>query len=168
MSAFLVCDEHIRALVEVARTGPADVGVAEWNRYGTLEWYTREGGTPHGHRLDPDMAAAMLAQENLRSIRRRYGDDEPSRHDCPQVVPHRAPRDMPTLVEALKAIACYEYQACETTDWEDSEAYAFCRALQDRLCARLPGYEKAPWEWQPTAIDDPTPPDASPHPALRT
>jgi hypothetical protein len=44
-----------------------------------------------------------------------------------------------------KAIACYEYQACECADWEQSEAVQFCDALRRKMIARLPGYEAAPW-----------------------
>jgi len=55
-------------------------------------------------------------------------------------------------VQTLKAIACFDYQACETDDWQQSEAFAFCEALRDRAINKLPGYSEAKW-----GIDEPDP-----------
>ena len=46
----------------------------------------------------------------------------------------------------LKALACYEYQACEHAEWPTSEAYQFCEALRRRAIPRAPGYDAAEWE----------------------
>ena len=39
---------------------------------------------------------------------------------------HAAAAGSPLVVE----YACYRYQACESPDWEQTEAYAFCLALE--------------------------------------
>jgi hypothetical protein len=48
-------------------------------------------------------------------------------------------------VEILKAISCFAYQSCETDDWRETEAFAFCEALQEDCIGRLPGMSDAPW-----------------------
>ncbi len=70
---------------------------------------------------------AMLLAENRRSVDHRYDEQE---------------WEEPYLFHAL-------YQSCEHPDWPDSEAAAFCQALQSRSITCLPGYAAAPWE-----IDD--------------
>jgi hypothetical protein len=42
-------------------------------------------------------------------------------------------------------LQCYEYQASDPKDWPTSEAYAFCRELQNMLIQALHGYDPAPW-----------------------
>lgn len=54
---------------------------------------------------------------------------------------------VPTALQGLKLINVYEYQSCESPDWDDSEALAFCRALKERLILQLPGYNELPWSW---------------------
>ena len=49
---------------------------------------------------------------------------------------------------ALKNIACFEYQACECEDWEDTESFRFCAALKDRIAdIALEGADCDPWGW---------------------
>jgi len=87
---------------------------------------------------------AMLLAENRRSVDHRYDEQE---WEEPYLF-HALP-GVPDPVIVLKAIACYRYQSCEHPDWPDSEAAAFCQALQSRSITCLPGYAAAPWE-----IDD--------------
>ena len=49
--------------------------------------------------------------------------------------------------EALKALAGYEYRACEHPGWPTSPAKALCDEMRGRLIARVPGYDAAPWTW---------------------
>ena len=50
-----------------------------------------------------------------------------------------------TPVEIIKLCDCYDYQSCETRDWETTEAFAICAALRAAAIDSLPGYEDAPW-----------------------
>ncbi|GAB2564105.1 hypothetical protein [Leucobacter ruminantium] len=155
MSAFIVSIHHIRALVNAGLNA----------RYGQpLSWRIRpltaeeragsyEPGEPWGpdaivisgqlrRELTPESAelvGSILLAENQRSVNYRYDENE-----LEYVYTHRPSRPR-TPVELLKAIDCYEYQACETPDWEDSEAAAFCEALRSHLIGDLPGYHDAPW-----------------------
>jgi hypothetical protein len=38
---------------------------------------------------------------------------------------------------------CYAYQACETSDWHETEAYAIMQYLKQRAIRNLPGYDDA-------------------------
>lgn len=79
---------------------------------------------------------------------------------------HERAGRVPTPVETLSILACYEYQSCEHDGWAESEAKRFCEALQGAAIRALPGYDDAPWEWpgKPTPaapvialVPDPTP-----------
>ena len=48
-------------------------------------------------------------------------------------------------VQLLKAIECYEYQACEHPEWDGSKAAALCKALKATAITKLPGYSGAKW-----------------------
>jgi hypothetical protein len=38
--------------------------------------------------------------------------------------------DQASVSEALGALACYEYQACESENWQASFAFALCKAIR--------------------------------------
>ena len=95
----------------------------------------------------------MLLDECVRSVGERYNDSEvtdlPGRSDAEYLIPFKFKLgyNLPAVV-ILKQISCYEYQSCETDDWKDTEAYAFCQSLRHATIDRLPGYEEAPWGWE--------------------
>lgn len=159
MSAFMVSIEHIRALVNAGLN--LTYGPLSWQRaLPTTEQLERshERGMPWSPDapeiareirtvLTPDTAEAvgvMLMAQNRRSMDFRYDETE-----IEDLYTHE-PSTPRTVVELLKAIDCYEYQACETPDWEVTEAYRFCEALRRELTYHLPGWGQAAW-----AIDTP-------------
>ena len=155
MSAFMVCDTHIDALITA---GLEMVGSH------TLRWMapaevpaegTHQRGEPWGPtaieeyqrrkreltRETAGRVGAMLLAENALSVQHRYDSDEPEEpYLCT-----RFSRPL-TPVQVLKAIDCFEYQSCEHPEWKDSEAHAFCQALRGAMIDRLPGYDEADWE----------------------
>ena len=142
MSAFVVDKAHINAMI---RTGLAV-------RYKPFHWYHK--GESHSLRLEnASEVGQMLLDECIRSVGTRYEESNitnlPGRTDAEYILPFefKYSYEPPTPVEALKLIACYEYQSCETDDWKETEAYAFCEALISSTIGRLPGYDEAPWEW---------------------
>ena len=128
MSAFMVDNDLIDLLVSAAG--------------GKLSWYHND---VWHYATDPTEVGRMLLAENRRSIDYRYSEHEP--------VPDYTFRRVTGIGEAIsdaqvaQAIFCFDYQACETPDWETSEAYAFCQALKDQLLRELPGYRDALWDW---------------------
>jgi hypothetical protein len=98
--------------------------------------------------VEPDAAdyvGQLLELENRRSVDYRYDE-----HNAAASYQHVAVEvDDITL---LKQLDCYEYQSCEHSEWESSEAFAIVAALQDVLADKLPAnikrtraYDDAPW-----------------------
>lgn len=154
MSAFMVSIHHIRALVNAGLS--AQHSELSWQR-GPLSEEQRERAFERGEPWGIDAASvtsqtqmtllpvtaeyagAMLLAENRKSVNHRYDEDE-----LEEIYTH-GPSSQRTIVELLSALDCYEYQACESPDWEDSEAYRFCIALRKLLTHQLPGWQDAPW-----------------------
>ncbi|RGE19028.1 hypothetical protein [Leucobacter sp. wl10] len=123
MSAFMVPIEHIRAMVNAGLN--IEYGLMTWLTAGVLMPSTAE------------KVGAMLLAENQRSVNYRYNEQKLEEHYTHGPSSPRSP------VEILFAIACYEYQSCETPDWEQSEAAAFCRKLRMHMIVQIPGYGDA-------------------------
>jgi hypothetical protein len=149
MSAFIVSKAHIDALVQaglaIRRIGnsplrwdagerPAWTGDHEAYRIG-CQTISRE--LTHDQ---ADRVGAMLWNENVKSVDHRYND-----HTDREVYRFPAMTKLRPPVVILKAIHCYRYQACEHPEWESSEAFAFCNALEAATMRNLPGYDDAPW-----------------------
>ena len=150
MSAFMVSDSHIDALISLARYGPkgADPQRDHWD--GRFDWYGDDGKLGTLDHTNADEIGAMLIRENVASLEARYPGDAATLVGCDPAsagkgyrFPVMAPKQ--TVAEGMKAIACFEYQACEHAGWSKSSAAAFCRTLRDVLCSRVPGYHAAPW-----------------------
>lgn len=135
MSAFVVSKEHIDALVTA--------GLEFGRPYGPMRWYW--GNPARSNELRAETAGqvgAMLWAENQRSVNFRYTEDE---IEEPYQFERMPGTPIPPVI-VLKALQCFEYQACESDDWRETEAYAFCQALRKRAISRLGGYDAAPWE----------------------
>lgn len=160
MSAFEVSTNHIRVIINAGLT----------KGYGNhLEWMVRlstedeiDTVLARGHAWGAGMirgaqsifrvlnagsaeaVGAMLVAQNQRSVSFRYGDDDGADNDMEPVYQHGPTRSY-SPVGLLKIIKCYEYQSCETPDWDTSEAHNFCAALKDQLVHLLPAWDDAPW-----------------------
>lgn len=165
MSAFMVDQEHITALVTLGRGRAMDIGAGvgyvegpSWARFdpAVTRWQEQEWrriGLARDGLVSSTEVGRMLAQENAASIGARYGD-EPEAWVLDYTYPTRQFQSMiPGVVEGLKLIECYEYQTCEHEGWAASEAYRYCDALRRTLVMRLPGYDEAPWEWSAKAVE---------------
>ena len=58
------------------------------------------------------------------------------------------------VVDLLKMAQCFDYQACEIDDYDDTQAAALMSRLRSACIARLPGYDAAPWEFINTEATD--------------
>ena len=157
MSAYLVDKRHIDLLLKATDQYSRQFGIT-WSN-GTIRKHFQQGEILHyaqqqriGNRDD---IGAMLWAENLQSVSERYPDDHSGERpgrvglaDADILAYEFTPQAYHvTPVEALKALACYEYQACEHDEWDQSEAKDFCESLRHALINALPGYEEAPWSW---------------------
>lgn len=105
MSAFTVHIAHIHTLINASRA------------FGGAELVDQRAA---------DLLGQLLWDENYRSVNYRYTESEPT------------PDYRATLIDAdlspvavLKAIDCYEYQTCESPDWDQTRAHAFVTALRN-------------------------------------
>lgn len=128
MSAFIVSDEHIAAMLQAAKLRlPYDQFRYTW------------AGKLHATN-DVRELAQILIDENYRSVNYRYQESGDSHI-------YQAPINQKkfTPVELLKLCHSYQYQACETPDWKETRAYALSQALLRYAINALPGYEQAEW-----------------------
>lgn len=146
MSAFMVSESHIAYLLEAA-THPRILrgsSALRWRPFADPSLGTARELYPSGDRAMWEQAGSMLWAENWRSVCYRYPDTTSGRAPLFGWKPRRLPPVEP--VQVLKACACFEYQACETPDWEESEAFRFIDSLRRHAIAALDGYEDAAWD----------------------
>jgi len=128
VSAYMVDDAHIDALIDIAKQYEREYrGIGR----GQLYWHF---GNPGQSRSLRDQAETkigrMLLAENARSVGHRYREVQ---DPAALTYIYRPTKRVYTPSQALMAVRGYEYQACETPDWDCSEAYAFCRSLFRRV-----------------------------------
>ncbi|MGF6227973.1 hypothetical protein QFZ27_001928 [Inquilinus ginsengisoli] len=135
MSAFVVDQEHIDELVSAAIDLEIRARLA-----------TDRSRQQVNHENAGDFGR-MLWAENVRSVIHRYrlsGTEEAAEYESAVEAYRFAWRTVP-LGRAAKRLACFEYQACECDDWEESLAYDFGSQMTRALIAKFPGYAEAPW-----------------------
>jgi hypothetical protein len=125
MSAFIVTDTHINALVRYASRHKVGIYYQHSSRLNTYD--------------NEQAMAQILLDENVKSVNYRYGDSETMSINYD----HGAP--ILTAIQAIKAAQCLKYQSCETPDYEQSIAFKFIEAIISDAIPRLNGYESASW-----------------------
>lgn len=122
MSAYLVSDRHINALVTYA----ADHEV----------WFQRAYCRGREQAL-----AALLYAANVESVNYRYNEtDETLGFNYRRVDITRL-----AAVDILKLCNGLEYQSCEHPGYDDSQARELLIAIKETAIRELPGYDDAPW-----------------------
>lgn len=139
MSAIMLAPEHINVLIWAAihadRTqgdlytstevdGTPAVSIHSWGTRGNHRYLSAGTETPYGQ---------MLVDANAASCAARYDDDEQGyayTYTRPQYTEW-------SPLELLSALDCYEYQACEVSDWSATEAKQFCDILRRRIESRI-------------------------------
>jgi hypothetical protein len=125
MSAYLVPDYHINALVSWAAGKHGSNAVSYW-------W----AGRRREVRGDEKRIASVLYAENVRSVNSRYKEHDPAHGFVFKLV-----ANMLNPIDVIKGCHGYAYQACETEDWEQSEAHAIIQGIERSAIRSLPGYE---------------------------
>jgi len=135
MSAFMVSDKHIDALVIFATRNGVDFKV--------------NGSRVKITKTNAEEIGQQLVDENYRSINARYAERTEGHFGKAPTYKIKITKalEKPDLepVVIIKQCHCYAYQACETDNWEQSAAFAIIEAIQDAAIRKLPGYEAAPW-----------------------
>ena len=129
MSAFLVDPEHIRQLVNF--------------RWHGCKFYRRHVQLTDGngfsiYRMQHHADGITLGQANLASIAARYPGDQEAKdredaylRECGQETIFD--KNL-TLGDIASMLACFEYQSCESKEWETSHAKKWCDDLRVELC----------------------------------
>lgn len=152
MSAWVVEREHVDVMLRYGMSKPSDrmtwfAGEPDEIEYdGDYDAYMAALGEIR-RELNPntaDKVGRMLMQENVASVCYRYDDDTADMYEDALAYTYQDPGYTLTHSEALKAVSCFEYQACEHPGWRGSEAQRFCEALRDRACSAL---ASGPWGW---------------------
>lgn len=133
MSAYIVSDHHINTLVSWATGRHGNDAVRYY-------WGNRSRDVRHE---GAKRIASVLYSQNVRSVNFLYDDKEDPNTFVFKHVPFvldLAP------VQIIKACHCLAYQSCETSDWQETEAYAILKAIESAAVHSLPGYDDADWE----------------------
>lgn len=148
MSAFLVNNDTLDLIASVAATWNKSSGIG-----GLIVYQNINDEKPLNPNIYQEIKEAQgialvsidyvmaddikfeLAIENVRSLNARYRDDS---NDFQKVEPFRiiSPYDV-ELSDVLGALACYEYQACESNEWEKSFAHALIEAIRRKVCSMI-------------------------------
>ena len=122
MSAFLVDDYHINALVSWAAGRHGHQAI-------TYYW----SGSRRDIRHDPRRVASVLFAENVRSVNARNQEADPAHGFAYRpVVTCRL-----SAADIVNACRCLSYQSCEADGWQASEAYAVIEAIKDEAVRDL-------------------------------
>lgn len=147
MSAFIVDPYHIRYLNTYAA-------------HHNVRTPDHKGGPMDGASMTHDEAATMLWNQNVRSVAYRYpdsGDDLPGMIGFTSELPDHTlwihlpwnHLDFPPG-KVLAALACLEYQSCETPDYRETQAFDYLEAIRRDAIRRVDGYDGT-WEIQAPA-----------------
>jgi hypothetical protein len=135
MSAYIVDHDHIDALLSY--------GIQHNVRY------VANNACVEITKLNATEIGRILLDENERSVRARYPGSDAD--DLPGTIGQNAalykfrrwPHPVPALA-ILKACDGFDYQACETDDYERSLAATIVGAIRKWAISRLPGYSDSP------------------------
>lgn len=126
MSAFIVSDNHINAIVS---------------------WASANG---YGRRMmtaELQATGSMLMAENCKSVGNRYADEhtKASCADALKMYRYKLDTRNRSAVEIIKACDCLAYQSSESQDWQTSDAKRFLDEVKQRAISKLAGYTDAAW-----------------------
>src|SRR5262245_39048140 len=140
MSAFVVSHDHIDALLTFVRYEGQDLQER-------LGYYANRGRA-----ADLTDIGRVLLKECERSVAHRYPDgdlpgkvgEEVDNYYFKTFDPFFAMPNDKKIAWVIKACHCFDYQSCETDDYEESVAHKMIRAIEARAMSSLPHYEDAP------------------------
>jgi len=140
MSCFTLSNEHLNVLL-FAATHPEKLNLnTPVNRAldSNVRYYTPDGDYREVTDTNAEEFGHMLREANLRSVNERYSNNEEFAYE------HSLPKHTKwTPFEIISAAHCYNYQSCEASNWETSEAKRFITVLIDRMIMLTAEYAHA-------------------------
>lgn len=146
MSAYMVNEDTLDLIASVAVW--SNHGLFIYAGEGTLPprgelEYAGEGESVYYRASHLKDIKQELRLENIASLNARYPNDAGL---AGEGAPFKAIyRDQATFAQALGALACYEYQACESDSWGNSYAHLLCVAIRKAICSLISDGE---WEYE--------------------
>ena len=145
MSAYMVNEDTLDLLASVAVW--SNHGLFIYAKEGTLPprgelEYAGEGESIYYRASHLKDIKQELRLENIASLNARYPSDAGL---AGEGATFRAIyRDQATFAQVLGALACYEYQACESDTWRNSYAHLLCVAIRKTICGLI---SEGEWEY---------------------
>jgi hypothetical protein len=93
---------------------------------------------------NPQAFVDILLRANLDSLRARYPQETVFKHPHYMVF-RRAPAADLVPVLVLKTAQYFNHQACEVSDYEETDAATIARLIIAKAVRALPGYDSAPY-----------------------
>lgn len=138
MSAFIVSDQHINALLTYHARSQFGGTSHLWDGESWLEINVY---SPQG-KQNLTKFGQILVDQNYRSVNHRYeSTDSPHRY---KFVQDQNPLHL-RPVQILKLCQSFDYQACETDDYKTTIAAQIIDNIKNRAIGELAGYESAEW-----------------------
>lgn len=133
MSAYVVSDDHINALVTwAANIGPSQRGASySYNESARVYFAGNE-----------ERSAAILYTANVESVNDRYADEAVSVGF--KFKPYAKWTTL-TPVVILKLCDCFDYQACEVKMYRNTIAAQMIEGIRSHAIGLLADYDAAPW-----------------------
>ena len=130
--------------------GPKTIAtIVEWEQNSDRPGFLAKPAYYDGNDEDnpPIFFRELLLRQNLRSLHARYPSKEEEEPTPDQL---KIYRNTPAagglgIVDIFKCVQCWQYQSCETEDYQDTQAWKYSHYVVGALISRLPGYEKAAW-----------------------
>lgn len=126
MSAFIVSKKHIDVLITSLKTAQNRFTI--FHQQNAINFDTL------------DEIGQILVNQNYESVNFRYNENA-----VPYKYEHKAV-SLPEIVQILKLCDCYDYESCETDDYEQTLACNIINTIRINLISKLPGYDEAEWE----------------------
>lgn len=143
MSAYIVSTDTINLLVSACTRYGVDLYIPR-TCVNVPEGMTRDNS--HNARTYYTTFGQILLDENYRSVNARYRQNDPApRYTHQSVDLDWASAGQPIAHIILGSLRCYDYQACEANDYEQSLAKQIVERLQSAVIRSLT--EDAPWGW---------------------
>ncbi len=131
MSAFICSSKHINTIVSYGIQKGASAYVA--GASGKFYWQSFE--------LDPSLIVNILTNANTRSVNKLLGkkDSISTAKYAAIATAYLSP------VQIIKLCDCFDYQASEIDDYDQSAAAEMIRSVRALAIDSLPGYADAHW-----------------------
>lgn len=148
MSAYILQDDTFDLLVTAGLYGVGIDGGLRVYHEGNIITYNR-----YEH---ADILGTILKTANYDSVNYRYKEStevEGYRYKSEGISQYLGGKVIP-WGQVLKSARCYEYQSCETPEWDKSLAKAIVDAITMKVCGFIAEQDNAEWEWTRFCAED--------------